>query len=157
MIGIQRKGGHILKVTVEENQAIEEIEVIIKCKNQGDDVLFLLEKIRTFDQKVIANRNNETYFIKPSMIMYIQVIDKSTFLADGKYVYETTMKLYELENLLEIHDFMRVNKSCIINLNQVRSMSPDLYGRIIMKMNNGEKIIVSRQYSMNIKKKLGVK
>lgn len=157
MIGIQRKGGHILKVTVEENQAIEEIEVIIKCKNQGDDVLFLLEKIRTFDQKVIANRNNETYFIKPSMIMYIQVIDKSTFLADGKYVYETTMKLYELENLLEIHDFMRVNKSCIINLNQVQSMSPDLYGRIIMKMNNGEKIIVSRQYSMNIKKKLGVK
>lgn len=67
------------------------------------------------------------------------------------------MKLYELEDLLEVHDFMRVNKSCIINLAQVQSMTPDLYGRIIMRMNDNEKIFVSRQYAINVKKKLGVK
>lgn len=146
-----------MKVTIDENLVYEEIEVIIKCQSQNNEVRRLIERVQMLNQKIIANRNNESYFIDYVTLLYIKVIDKSTFLYDGKYVYETAMKLYELEDLLEVHDFMRVNKSCIINLAQVQSMTPDLYGRIIMRMNDNEKIFVSRQYAINVKKKLGVK
>ncbi|MDF2952044.1 MAG: putative HTH-type transcriptional regulator, partial [Anaerocolumna sp.] len=62
---------------------------------------------------------------------------------------------YELEEQLAASDFFRASKSCIINFNQIHSLKPDIT-RFIVTMNNGEKLIVSRQYASSIKKKLGV-
>ena len=146
-----------MKIIIDENLSYESTEIVIKCKSKDDKIYSLLKKIEVLNEKIVVNRNNESYFIEPNNLLYIETVDKKTFLYDQECVYETPMKLYELESLLEIYDFIRVNKSSIINLNQVQSLAPDFNGRIIMKMNNEEKIIVSRQYAINVKQKLGVK
>ncbi len=67
------------------------------------------------------------------------------------------MKLYELEEQLAALDFIRANKSCVINFNQIISIKPDIDGKLLLTMSNSENLFVSRQYAPNIKKKLGVK
>lgn len=54
-------------------------------------------------------------------------------------------------------DFMRANKSCIINFHQIISIKPDIDGKLLVTMSNGERLYISRQYSAIIKAKLGVR
>jgi DNA-binding LytR/AlgR family response regulator len=65
------------------------------------------------------------------------------------------LRLYELEEKLNANDFFRAGKSVIINFNKIKSLKSDINGRIIVIMENDEKLIVSKQYSTFIKNKLG--
>ena len=51
---------------------------------------------------------------------------------------------------------MRISKSCVVNLNRIKSIRPDFGGKIIATMQNGERIFVSRQYASELKLKLGI-
>ena len=72
-------------------------------------------------------------------------------------VYETPLKLYEIEECLADTGFFRISKSQIINILRITSLCPDFGGRIEVMMENGEKLIVSRQYSKSLKERLGLK
>ena len=94
--------------------------------------------------------------MEASKILYIDTVDKKTFFYTSKEVYETPLRLYELEEQLISSDFFRASKSTIINFNQIQSLRPDFGGRMLVQMNNGENLNVSRQYVSTIKEKLGL-
>ena len=83
-------------------------------------------------------------------------MDNKVFLYLEKEVYETKLKLYELEERFVGTDFLRVSKSVIMNLAKVKTLSPAFNGRFEATMKNGEKVIVSRQYVPVLKDKLGL-
>ena len=70
-------------------------------------------------------------------------------------MYETPLRLYELEERLESSDFFRASKSLIINFNQIQSLKPEFGGTMQVTMSNGERLTVSRQYAKSVKEKLG--
>ena len=70
---------------------------------------------------------------------------------------ETDRRLYELEDYLKDHSFFRTSKTTIINLRRTKSIRPEIGARLLLTMDNQEKIIVSRQYAGSIKHALGVK
>jgi len=109
------------------------------------------------DLKLTGVRERQTYILDAAKILYIDTVDKKTFFYTKMEVYETTLKLYELEERLNVNDFLRANKSCIINFNQIKSIKADLDGKLLVTMNNDEKLFISRQYATNFKEKLGVK
>ena len=80
---------------------------------------------------------------------------RRTILSAGG-VYETRLRLYELEGQLAGWDFVRVSKSAIVNFDQVKSLRPDFGGRMRLTMSNGEVVVANRQYVPDIKKKLGL-
>jgi DNA-binding LytR/AlgR family response regulator len=67
--------------------------------------------------------------------------------------FETSLKLYELEQLLQ-GDFMRAGKSCLFNFNYIKSLKNQIDGRTILTMENDIQIVVSRQYAPGVKQKL---
>ena len=67
------------------------------------------------------------------------------------------MKLYELEEILGPIGFFRNAKSQIINIAKIKSLCPDFGGKIEAEMENGEKVIISRQYSKRFKERIGLK
>ena len=71
-------------------------------------------------------------------------------------MYESRLRLYELEEQLAPRDFVRVSKSAIVNFDQVRSLRPDLGGRLRLTLSNGEVVVANRQYVPAIRKKLGL-
>ena len=52
--------------------------------------------------------------------------------------------LYELEEQLAPRDFVRVSKSAIVNFDQVKSLRPDLGGRLRLTLSNGEVVVANR-------------
>ncbi len=149
-------GDTILKIHINEDSNLQDIELIINCKKTDEKVLKIVAMLSVLDRKITGIKNNLTYILDVSKILYIDTVDKRTFLYTKDDVYETPLKLYELEEQLETSDFFRAGKSIIINFNQIKALKPDIDGRILVTMNNDEKLFVSRQYASIIKSKLEV-
>ena len=144
-----------MKIKIEEDRNTEELEITIRCRQTNDSVIRILEMLRMTDRKLTGHRENRTYILDVSQILYIDTVEKKTFLYTEKEVYETPLKLYELEERLESCDFFRASKSSIINFNQIQSLKPEFGGTMQVTMSNGERLNVSRQYARAIKEKLG--
>ncbi len=146
-----------MKIHINENSSLNELEITINCNRISPEVEKLISKLRVMDLKLTGKRNNQTYILDAAKVLYIDTVDKKTFFYTKQEIYETDLRLYELEEQLAALDFMRAGKSCIINFNQIYSIKADIDGKLLVTMNNGEKLFVSRQYAQDVKRKLGVK
>lgn len=145
-----------MKVTVEERPELEQTEVVVRCRRLDAQTARLVELLRLSDARLIGERDGETCILDGADVLYIDTVDRGTFLYTGDGVFETRLRLYELEELLSPWDFVRVSKSAIVNFDRVRSLRPDLGGRLRLTMSNGEVVVANRQYVPAIKMKLGL-
>ena len=145
-----------MKVTVEERPDLDQIEVIVRCKRMDAETARLIELLRLSDARLTGEKDGETCILDGAEVLYIDTVDRGTFLYTAAGVYETRLRLYELEEQLSGWDFVRVSKSVIVNFGQVRSLRPDFGGRMRLTMSNGEVVMANRQYVPAIKKKLGL-
>lgn len=146
-----------MKISIHTDASVLETEISISCSRLTPEIDKVLSLLRMMDRQLTGQRDGEIFIIDLDSVLYIDTADKKTFIYTGTEVYESSLRLYELEQQLLDADFFRANKSCIINLKHVASLKADIDRRIKVKMNNGEQLIVSRQYSESFKKRLGVK
>ncbi len=147
----------LLKIHINEDLKYRETEITINCSRLSPDIERLISMLRVLDLKITGKKDGQTYILDAARVLYIDTVDKKTFFYTQNDVYETNLKLYELEEQLEAMDFLRANKSCIINLRHIVSIKPDIDGKLLVTMSNNEKLYVSRQYSPSIKTRLGVR
>lgn len=146
-----------MKIHINQKDDIAETEITINCRQISPEIEKIISLLRVMDLKLTGIKDNQTFILDVMKILYIDTVDKRTFFYTKTDVYETHLKLYELEERLRINDFLRANKSCIINFNQIKSIKADLDGKLLVTMNNSEKLFVSRQYASDFKEKLGVR
>lgn len=144
-----------LKIVIEEPQGFEEDQVIIKCHQMTSELLHIITLLK-MQNGLIGYDGNKIHRIYLTEIYYIEVVDNKTFLYCKDKFYESKQKLYEIEECLVNSDLIRVSKSTILNLSKITSVSPALSGRFEATLSNGEKLIISRQYVRDLKKRLGV-
>jgi DNA-binding LytR/AlgR family response regulator len=144
-----------LKIVIEEPQEDEEEQVIFKCRQMTPEVLRIIAVLKAQDT-LIAYDKSDIHRIWPSAVYYIEVVDNKTFLYCKEKVFESKQKLYEFEEILANSSFLRISKSLIVNLSKIKSLRPALNGRFEAALENGEKVIVSRQYVGDFKKRLGI-
>lgn len=145
-----------MRVFIEEGEQFGETEVVIRCRKTDPQVTRIFSLLQTFEQKLTGVRDGQTYLLEAERVLYVDTADKKTFFYTAEGVYETPLRLYELEERLAPCDFFRASKSSIINFNGIRSLRPDFGGRMLLTMVNGEQLMVSRQYVPYIKNKLGL-
>ena len=145
-------------VNMIENSNIEETKITIECKKVNDEILNIVSLINKYNSndKVIGISEDETYCIEQDTILYFEAVDRKTFFYTIDGVYETSLRLYEIEEKYKNTDYIRISKSSIVNLNKIKSIRPDFGGKILATMENSEKIYISRQYVSTFKKKLGI-
>jgi len=141
-----KQGGDGLKIIINENTAFEETEIIVNCKNADEDIFKMLAILRSFDKKLTGTKDGRTFILDAIDVMYFESVDKKTFIYTIDDVYETPLRLYELEERLSGGDFFRASKQNIINLSKIVSMRPEFSGKIEVTLQNNERLYVSRQY-----------
>jgi len=93
---------------------------------------------------------------RPRNHFLFDAVDKKVFVYTEDKVYETTLKLYEIEEMFINTDFFRASKASIINLNKIMSLAYSFNGKIEVTLENNEKLLVSRKYVDHLKIKLGL-
>ncbi len=145
-----------MKLHINEDPKLHETEITINCNKISTDIEKIISMLRVMDLKLTGRKGDQTYILDAAKVLYIDTVDKKTFFYTKNDVFETDLKLYELEEQLSALDYMRANKSCIINFNQINSIRADIDGKLLVTMSNSERLFVSRQYAQAVKKKLGV-
>ncbi|MDF2541289.1 MAG: LytTR family transcriptional regulator [Herbinix sp.] len=145
-----------MKIIIEDCNPDEEEQIIIRCSNMSETVMKLISELKMGQKKLTGTKDGNIIMIEPQNVYYFEGVDNKVFIYCKQNVYETKLKLYEIEAAYENSDFFRASKSVIINISKVRSLSPAFSGRLEALLFNGEKVIISRQYVPELKKKLGL-
>lgn len=145
-----------MKIKIIEDPLIEEIEIHILCREKNEYVKELEETLS--NKQITINGKNENEYIKLSSadIYYFESVDNRTYIYCEKSVFQSDMKLYELEEKLNGTKFARINKSCIMNIDKLEKVKGQINGRLLATLTNGEKLIINRSYVSEIKKKLEI-
>lgn len=146
----------MVKITINIDENIQETEIQISCRQLTIEVENLIATLRIMNQQLAVIKENENYLLDVNDISYIEAVDRKTFVYTEEEVYESKLKLYEMEEKLCQSGFIRISKSCLVRLKYVKSIKNDVERKLRLTMKNGEQIIVSRQYAEEIKKRLGV-
>ena len=142
-----------MRVILEKVDSADKEEALIKAVNETDDIKAAMEILEGGVKKLALLKDGKTVLLEISFIYYIESVDKRTFVYTKENCYESKLRLYELEESLGSY-FLRISKSMIVNLKKIKSVKSDLSGRMEASMLNGEKIVISRSYVKEIKRRL---
>jgi DNA-binding LytR/AlgR family response regulator len=107
--------------------------------------------ISDYEETICGHKDGEHMYINIHNILYFETVDNKCFLYTHEWVLEVEKKLYELEKVLDPHDFFRCSKSMIVNINQIIRLKPEMTRNILATMSNGEVISISRRYAKTFK------
>ncbi|MBE5895519.1 MAG: LytTR family transcriptional regulator DNA-binding domain-containing protein [Lachnospiraceae bacterium] len=145
-----------MKITIRTEASLEETKVEIVCRELTQEVEELLATIRMMNQQITAEKDGEMHLVNAAKIVYIEAVERKTFVYTEEDVYESKLRLYEMEERLMNSGFLRISKSCLVQLKYIKSLKNDLNRKLRLTLESGEQIMVSRQYAEEIKKRLGV-
>lgn len=137
----------------------EETAVIIQVPAISDQAEELAGYIRAWTPQTLTLWNGEQALrCTPSDVLRFFAEDKGVFalLTNGR-IYTVRARLYELEEQLDSHTFVRISHSEIVNLKQVTALDLSLSGTIKMTLAGGAAVCyASRRYVKKIKLALGL-
>ncbi len=145
-----------MKITINIDENISETEIQINCNQLTDEIENMMATLRILNQQMLVSKEEENHLLDVSRISYIESLERKTFVYTEDDVYESKLKLYEMEEKLCRSGFFRISKSCLVNLKYIKSIRNDVERRLRLTLKNGEQVLVSRQYAEEIKRRLGV-
>ena len=143
-----------MKIVIQTDASVQETTLSITCKEITPELERLISVFRLSDKKLSGKKNGEVHLIDLKTVLYVESLERSTFIYTGEEVYESTYRLYELESMLGECSFVRVNKSTLLNLNKIKSIKSDIDRRIRVTLENGYQLIISRLYAEEFKAKI---
>ena len=145
-----------MKVTILEKKADEEDELIVKCDYLDESLTKLINQFKTGKGKMNFYKDGKIVFVEPEEVLYFESVDDTVFAYTKDSVFETKSKLYQLEEELPASIFFRANKAVIVNMDKIDSLAPVFGGRFEAVLENGYKVVVSRNYLSTLKELLGL-
>jgi len=137
-----------------ERQDLEKPEVTISYREMTTSVKRVSDFVRSVDQTILCRKEDEEYSIPVGDIYYVESVDKKSFIYCETDVFQSSLKLYELENMLVHAGFVRVSKSIILNVEKLKGVKTLVNSRLNAILSNGESVCVTRKYLKDIKEVL---
>lgn len=140
-----------MEVRIEQIEKTQQELVLIRCRAVTDEVREIEAFVKSRQGSLSGIADEKQYEIAVTDVCYIESVDGKTFLYTNDRVFETTYRLYELEELLAPKHFLRISKPMLVNLMKIQSIQPAFNGRFLAILHSGEKIIISRSYVKALK------
>ncbi len=140
-----------LNVNKIENKALnkDEIKVTIEYSDNSDIENFV-EYINEYEKRmVVVRQDNEFTQIDFQDILLFSSDKRNIYCRTKKGEYKVKNTLYELERN---RDFVRISRSCIINIKHLKSFDIGETGKLVVKLDNGSEEVVSRRKVKEIMK-----
>ena len=142
-----------MKIEIDVDEAYSDTAIVIHTPRLTPDTEKLISLIRMLNMQIAVKKDGETHLLDIEKILYIEAVERSTFVYTEDATYESDLRLYE--KLLE-QGFFRASKQSILNLKKVKSLKADINRKIRVTLVNGEQILVSRMYADELRRRLGI-
>ncbi len=147
---------YVLKLKIEQSDQYSDIEIIIKCNIIDSNLQKIIEQIQLSSLVLTVQKDGSILLLKSELVYYLESVDEKTFVYCENEVYSSSLKLYELEEMLKKTSFVRISKSCLLNINYLGSVKTLLNGKMEATLLNGERVVINRHYVPEFKRKFGI-
>ena len=142
-----------MKYTIEHISQGEN-EVILRCHSPSAEMEQLIRFLEFQNRKIIGSKDGIRIVLAPFQILYVESMEGRTFAYTESEVIQMEYSLAQLEQMLGTINFFRCSKSMILNIDKVRELRSLASNRIEATMCNGERIMISRTYASDFRKRL---
>lgn len=126
----------------------------INLADETNDMLDTLaegEKLYLIVNDVVGQKR-----VLVNQIQYIESIGDDIFVQMTEARFSVRMRLYQIEEVVMKKDFIRINRSQIVNIRKIDYIQPAVNSKISLVMKNGDKIFVKRTYLKKFKTALAL-
>ncbi len=149
-----------MKIGVSIDPTAEEIEVQITAEERNKTVNEIVDLLSDYDKKKLttltAYKGDRAYLIEICDIIRIYAANQKVYIQTAQEEFVVKYRLYELENLLNKKQFLRISNSEIVNIKKIQNIDLSLVGVICIHFSEKNRTFVSRRYIPKIKKSLGI-
>lgn len=133
-----------IETIINDKLDLNNVNIKIEVANRECNISDLMQHIQNFENlEIVVRTENEIRTIKINDILYFYSDKKYNYCKTEKEIFKIRSKLYELEKINS--DFLRISKSCVINIQNVKSFDLGETGRIIVKFYDDSVQPVSRR------------
>ncbi len=152
-----RKEAKGVQVEVRLDSTVTEPKVIILTDQMTEEVNAILRMLSESEPKMIAGFRDDTVAVLDEKeILRIYAAGGKVFAVLPAGEYTLRLRLYEAEERLKQHGFIRISNSEIINLKKVRNFDLSFTGTVCVTLSDGSKTYASRRYVTRLKGVLGI-
>ena len=144
-----------MRVRFEQVDSREKEQALIRAVEKTADIASAIDLLENGSGGVAVTQDRNTFFCRLTQIYYIESVDKRTYVYTKGDCYESRDRLYELERKLGMY-YARISKSMIVNLRKIQHVSAEPGGRMVAVLLNGERVVISRNYVKEMKRRLGI-
>ncbi|WP_299180184.1 LytTR family DNA-binding domain-containing protein [uncultured Aquimarina sp.] len=142
---------YVLKPYSQEelNEAIKKFETLFNTKPYNKDIfndfkLLLESKENVYKKRFAVKKKDDIKLIDVETICFIEVFGDLCKLHDTKGMFHTISKnLGAVYNELNPNQFFKINRSQIVNINFIESISPHSKNRLYLKISNIKDLVVT--------------
>lgn len=146
-----------MQVEIKIDSSYTDPKIIIMTASMTEEVDAVVKKLSEDTMNIISGSKDEKIeILEQADLIQIYANAGKVFAVTNKGEYALRIRLYELEERLDPHHFVRISNSEIINLKKVNHFDLSFTGTICVKLSNGVTTYVSRRYVSKIKQILGI-
>lgn len=147
----------MVQVEIKIDSLYTEPKILILTASITDDISDIIKKLSEDDPQIISgSMNDKIEVLEQEALIRIYANSGKVYAVTNKGEYTLRLRLYEIEERLDSHKFVRISNSEIVNLKHVKNFDLSFTGTICVKLSNGTTTYASRRYVTKIKKLLGL-
>ena len=149
---MQSSGGDDLKISLEHADN-SELEVVIKGDISSEEAINVIAALNSSAfGKLMLQGEDESFLFNATDIIYFVSEQGKTYAVTESGKYEVKEKLYVLSDSLKYKGFIQINKSTVVNINFVKSISAEFSGNYNARLKDKkETLVISRKYFNSFK------
>lgn len=146
-----------MEIEIKIDETVKEPKIIVVTDKMTEEVSQIIKRLSEDGEKTIAGfQDGIAKVLEPDTLFRVYASNGKVLAQTSHGEYQLRLRLYELEQRLDGHFFVRISNSEIINLKRVKGFDLSFAGTICVMLSNGTVTYVSRRYVAKIKKILGI-
>ncbi|MGI6110474.1 MAG: LytTR family DNA-binding domain-containing protein [Eubacteriaceae bacterium] len=146
-----------MQIEIKIDESCKDPKIIVVTDKMTDEINSIIKKLSDEQPSMIAGFKDDTVeILEPINIYRLFSLNGKVLVATNHGEYSIRLRLYEAEQRLDGHGFVRISNSEIINLKKVKCFDLSFAGTICVTLSNGQTTYVSRRYVAKIKQVLGM-
>lgn len=146
-----------MQVEIKIDSAYTKPKLIILTDSMTEEINDIVKKLSAHAPQIISgSKDHRIEVLEETDLIRIYANTGKVYAVTSNGEYTLRLRLYEVEERLNPHQFVRISNSEIINLKKVDHFDLNFTGTICVKLSNGTTTYISRRYVSRIKKILGI-
>ena len=146
-----------MKFTCEVSPDTAQDEIIIRCREKNEKIRLIedvVENVLRGDSELVLTLMDTEYYVPKGDILFFETDGGRVKAHTADRIFSTEYKLFELERIMP-PSFVRVSKSCILNILSVEAVRRNPLGASEVYLRGcDKKVYVSRSYYKPMKDRL---